>query len=725
VSDLSTHEPQSLELALGGMTCAACATRIERNLNKLPGVSASVNFATETAQVRFLPGESNVEALITSVRKSGYEARVQQSGTPVNHAAETARLKREFAVALVLTAPMWVSMALMAGGHASVLPGWLELVLATPVQFYSGARFLRGALKALRGGTANMDVLITLGTGIAWSYSSVVVLARLESYHVYFEGAATIITLVLLGKLLEMRAKARTSAALTSLIRLQPQTAWIQDENGQLREVSLEQLKVGTTFVVRPGDSVPVDGEVLSGASAVDEAMLTGESTPVAKLAGNHVFAATINGSGALTCRATALGRDTMLAGIIRMVAQAQGSKAPVQSLADRVSAVFVPVVLGIALISFAAWLIAGSFENAVVNAVAVLVIACPCALGLATPTALMVGIGRGAKAGILIRNAVALEQAGRLSVLLVDKTGTLTQGRPTVIGVKAIDADEADLLRVAASLEQLSEHPLAAAVRSFAATRGIAAPAVDNFHSVAGGGVSGQLDGRPVALGSVDWLRAQGTTVDEAGAAEVRSAGVTVVGVARAGMLLGFLAIADAVRPTSKAAVTRLKAMGVRVVMVTGDHRATAESVARAVGIEEVRARVQPAEKAHEVARFKNEGNVVGMAGDGINDAPALAAADVSFAMAGGTGVALDTADVTLMRGDLALLPDAVELSRRTLARIRQNLFLAFFYNALGIPLAAFGFLDPMVAGAAMAASSLSVVANALLLNRWVPRGG
>ncbi len=713
---------QLVELELEGMTCAACATRIERTLNRLDGVEASVNFATETAQVAFRPGAASVDSLIATVERAGYGAHLHEAGTVTDHEADRRAAFRQFLVAAAFTAPFFVDMAWMFTGAAHhLLPPWLQLALATPVQFVSGARFYRGAWHALRGGAANMDVLVALGTTMAYAFSAVVTLWGLDQ-HVYFEAGAVVITLVILGKWLEARAKARTSAALRSLARLQPRVAWLETPAG-LKEVSVEQLQRGDVFVVRPGDSVPVDGEVLDGGSSVDESMLTGESMPVAKAAGATVFAATVNGTGLLKCRATGIGRETVLAGIIRLVALAQGSKAPVQALADRVSAVFVPAVVTLAVATFAVWLFAGSLEQALVCAVAVLVIACPCALGLATPTALMVGIGRAAKAGILIRNATALERAGAMTTLLLDKTGTLTEGKPGVTRiVPAPGVTETDVLRVAAALERGSEHPIARAVRERAVAAGIETALPGEFRAVSGKGVAGVVDGVPARLGTPEFVGEIGVPVDAAEVAGFRHAGATVVVVAAGGRLLGFIVVADRLRATSREAIARLHALGVKLVMISGDHEATARAVAAQAGIDSFKAGVLPAEKAAEVAARRRSGEVVGMAGDGINDAPALAAADVSFTLAGGTGVAIDTADVTLMRDDLRALADAIELSRRTVAKVRQNLFFAFVYNVLGIPLAALGWLSPVIAGAAMAFSSVSVVSNSLLLGRWRP---
>ncbi len=714
----------TVELALEGMTCAACAARIEKSLNRLDGVRASVNFAAETAQVAFPHGGVTVEKLVDTVRRAGYDARVQEAGTTADHGAERDRLLKQFLFAAVLTAPFLVEMAGMAAGRHHVLPLWLQLALATPVQFVSGARFYRGAWHALRGGAANMDVLIALGTTIAWAYSTVVTLGGL-GHDVYFESGAVVIALVLLGKWLEARAKARTSEALRSLARLQPGIARIET-GGRVEEVPVERVKPGDVFVVRPGDSIPVDGVVLDGESSANESMLTGESMPVAKRAGATVFAATVNGEGLLRCRATGVGRDTMLAGIVRLVALAQGSKAPVQQLADKVSGVFVPAVIVVALVTLGGWIAFGTVEQALIHAVAVLVIACPCALGLATPTALMVGIGRAAKAGMLIRNAVALEHAGAMTELLVDKTGTLTEGRPSVAAVApAAGIPERELLRVAATLERGSEHPLARAVLARAQAAGIQAALPQDFRAVAGKGVAGLVDGIPARLGSVDFIAELGVPIDRAVPDGLAESGQTVIAVAAGGRLLGFVLVADALRATSAAAVARLKALGVKVTMISGDREATARAVARQAGIDEVLAGVLPADKAAEVRARKRDGAIIGMAGDGINDAPALAAADVSFTLAAGTGVAIDTADVTLMRDDLRVIADAVDLSRRIVAKVRQNLFLAFIYNVLGIPLAAFGLLNPVIAGAAMALSSVSVVTNSLALGRWRPAAG
>ena len=715
-----TADSRVVEFAIAGMTCAACSARLEKVLNRQPGIQANVNLAAERARVR-LDGAADEEAVIAAVAKAGFAASLVDKDTRAREKARRAEdYRREisrFRIAVALTLPLVGQMFFMFGDahHHAELPRWLQMALATPVQFWIGWRFYDGAYKALRGGGANMDVLVALGTSMAWGFSAVVTVFGLDQ-HVYFEGGAAVITLVLLGKLLEARAKARTSEAIESLIRLQPKTARIE-RDGQWVEIAVDALMPGDVFMVRPGDSVPVDGEVVDGVSSVNEAMLTGESMPVAKVVGDKVFAATANGQGALRCRATGVGEQTLLAGIIRMVGEAQGSKAPVQRLADRISAVFVPVVCVIALITFVGWwLYAGDFALALVNAVAVLVIACPCALGLATPTAIMVGTGQGARAGILVKNVEALERAEKIAVLALDKTGTLTSGEPEVTDIVPLAADAAEALRLAAALEQGSEHPLARAVLARAAA--VDRQKVANFEATPGRGVAGEIDGRALRLGSPAWLGMAGDPT----VMRLQQAGRTVVVLADNEKALAVLAIADTLRPTSRPAVERLRARGIRVVMLTGDNAATAATIAHEAGIDEFRAGILPGDKAAAIAELKS-GGLVAMVGDGINDAPALAAADVSFAIGAGSDAAMEVADLTLIRNDLRGVDDAIELSRATLSKIRQNLFFAFIYNVLGIPLAAFGELNPVIAGAAMAMSSVFVVSNSLLLKRWQPK--
>jgi len=720
-------EKAYVELELKGMTCAACATRIESRLNRLEGVEASVSLASEKASVHFSPQQQDVPRLIEAVRAAGYDARLAREGESRDYAAEHRAALAEFVLAATLSAPLLVEMAAHFAGHQALLPLWLQWLLATPVQFWSARRFYAGSWRALRGGAANMDVLIALGTSAAYLYSCAVLVLALPE-HVYFEAGALVITLVLLGKYLEARARRRAAQALEGLARLQPQSAWVE-RDGRLVEVEAASLKPGDAFVLRPGDAIPVDGRIVEGETAMNESMLTGESMPVEKRAGARVFAGTLNGMQAVKCVATGIGRETVLAGIIRLVAAAQASKPPVQRLVDRVSAVFVPVVAVIAALTLAGWwLHAGDFGVALLPAVAVLVIACPCALGLATPTALMVGIGRAARAGILIRNAEALEGAEKLDTLVLDKTGTLTRGEPAVSDLlPAEGAALEELLQIALTLESRSEHPLARAIVKHPAAERVQPLAASGFQAHGGRGVSALIDahsgselacaGTPEFLiESLVHLASHERSVLE----RLRAQGKTVVGVALGQRLLGWIALADELRESTPAAVQRLAAMGIELVILSGDNPAAVGALAARLGIRQWSGAVLPEGKAQEIVRLRQEGRRVGMAGDGVNDAPALAAADVSFALAGGTGVAIETADVTLMKNDLAGIADAISLSRATLSKIRQNLFFAFIYNVLGIPAAALGALNPVIAGAAMAASSVSVVSNSLLLNRW-----
>jgi Cu+-exporting ATPase len=720
------------EFQIDGMTCVACATRIEKVLNRLPGVEAAVNFASETARVRYLPGLTAPALLAAAIRKAGYEA---SERVEANAAEEKARRADAYRaelrllwISIALSLPLLLQMFSMFGqAHTELLPRALQLALATPVQFWIGRRFYIGGYKALRGGGANMDVVIALGTTMAYGLSAAVTLLGLQHQHVYFEASAVIITLVLLGKLLEARAKLGTSAAIEALIRLQPKTARVE-RDGVLVEVPVERMQIGDLFVVRPGESIPVDGVISTGESGVDESMLTGESLPRGKRPGDKVFSGTLNQQGLLRCQAEGVGAATMLAGIIRLVREAQGTKAPIQRLADRVAGVFVPVVVAFSSLTFALWWgIGGELAPALVNAVAVLVIACPCALGLATPTAIMVGTGRGAQVGVLVKNAVALEQAEKIRTLVVDKTGTLTEGKPVVTDVvPAAGISVRDLVAAAASLESGSAHPLAHAVLEHAKELQLALTPLRDFRSVTGMGIQAVLEvaalggEQTLLLGAPAFLAQSGLAIDAETIMPFAQQGKTVIAVGGAGRVLGYLAIADKLRPSSREAVAKLKSMGIDVVMLTGDNAATAKAIAQAAGISNYRAQVLPGEKAAAVAEFRTEGRVVGMVGDGVNDAPALAAADVSFAIGAGSDVALEAADIALMRNDLLSVVDAISLSHATLRKIRQNLFFAFIYNVLGIPLAAAGLLNPVIAGAAMALSSVSVVGNSLLLRRW-----
>ncbi|MDW5418153.1 heavy metal translocating P-type ATPase [Iodobacter sp. CM08] len=695
-----------IELQLGGMSCTACAARIEKVLNKQAGVVAAVNFATETAQISSSNPAITAEALIAIIVGTGFSAELADT-SPLPEQNELIPLL----IAALLSLPLMASMFSM--DHAQLLPRWLQMLLATPVQFVLGWRFYRGAYFALKNGGANMDVLVALGTSMAFALSAIVTLLGLHEQHVYFEASAMIITLVLAGKWLESRAKKKTSGAISELLKLQPKTARVETADG-LIDVAIDQLKLGDMVIVRHGEVIPVDGIVIEGQAAVDESMLTGESLPVEKTIGSKVFAATKNSSGMLKIRASSVGSKTQLAEIVRLVASAQGSKAPIQRLADQISGVFVPIVAGIALLTFALsfwyW---GSAATGLIHAVAVLVIACPCALGLATPTAISVGIGRAAQQGILFRNATALEHAGKIEMLVVDKTGTLTTGQAKVVEIISLQSDisKEALLQLAASLEQGSEHPLAHAIL---AANTLPLLPISDFVAVPGQGVMGKLgDGSEIKAGIPSWAGEM---------PEKSTQPHTLVSVAKNGVLLGQLALADTLRASSVEAVKRLQAMGIEVVMLTGDQPATAAAIAKASGIRQHQALMRPQDKA---AFIQQQSKVVAMVGDGINDAPALAAAKVSFAMGAGSDVAIEAADITLLHNDLLAVSDTIALSRATLKKIRQNLFFAFFYNTLGIPLAAIGLLNPVIAGAAMALSSVSVVSNSLLLRRWKSEGG
>jgi len=723
--------PQIVQLQLQKMTCAACGNHIEKALNKLPGVQASVNVANETAKVQFNPVLVNVNQLIVAVENAGYGA-TEISET--SHAEEKARRQaayqaelRLFWISAALTLPLVLQMVGMFTGHGmDILPRWLQWLLATPVQFWIGKRFYLGAWHALRGGGANMDVLVALGTSMAYLFSAVVTAFALDQ-HVYFEASAAIITLVLLGKLMEARAKGKTSEAIESLMKLQPKTARIE-RDGNIIEVPADSLQVGDIFIVRPGENLPVDGVVIEGTSSINESMLTGESLPVSKQPDSEVFAATINQQGLLKCRATSVGAHTQLAAIIHLVEEAQGSKAPIQRMADTISGIFVPVVVVISIFTLGiTWWVTAEFVTALIHAVAVLVIACPCALGLATPTAIMVGTGRGAQAGVLVKNAAALEHAEKIKTVIVDKTGTLTEGKPQVTDIVPADTlSETEFMQIAASLEQGSEHPLARAVMDYARNMNIALKPVSDFSAVTGSGVKAQINSTQYLLGSPHFLSQHGATIDKDKIKAMQAEGKTVIGIAALDnenpRIMGYLAIADKLRDTSVKAVKRLQEMGITVVMLTGDNPVTAAAIAKRTGITDYRAEVLPQDKAAEVKKLKDSGTFTGMVGDGINDAPALAAADVSFAIGAGSDVAIEAADVTLIRNDLMSVADAISLSRATLKKIRQNLFFAFVYNSLGIPLAAIGMLNPVIAGAAMAMSSVSVVSNSLLLKRWQP---
>ncbi|MGZ5112174.1 MAG: copper-translocating P-type ATPase [Usitatibacter sp.] len=632
------------------------------------------------------------------------------------------------AIAGALSLPLVLPMIAGLFGAHWMLPAWIQWLLATPVQFWIGARFYRAGWKALVAGTGNMDLLVALGTSAAYGLSAWGALSGAGAPHLYFEASAVVITLVRLGKWLEARAKRQTTAALRALATLRPARARILD-GGIERDVAVEIVRVGDSVVVRPGERIPVDAQVIEGDSTVDESLITGESRAVEKSPGSRLTAGAMNGAGRLLARTIAVGAETALARIIRSVESAQARKAPIQRLVDRVSAVFVPVVMGIALVTLLGWgLGGGDWEAAVINAVAVLVIACPCAMGLATPTAVMAGTGVAARYGILIKDAEALEVAHRTSVVAFDKTGTLTEGKPSLVEIVALQGNRLEALRLAAAVQRGSEHSLARAVLEAAEQEKLAVPQASETRAVAGRGVEAVVAGRGLAIASARWVReldASGTEALAPQARRIEAQGRTLSWLIEPGppaRVLALLAFADAMKPTAVAAVERLKRAGLRIVLLTGDNPAAAAAVGQALGIDDVRSEVLPEDKSEAIAKLRSQGEVVAMVGDGINDAPALAAADVGIAMGGGTDVAMQTASITLMRGDPALVADALSISRRTYGKIRQNLFWAFAYNVVGIPLAALGYLSPIVAGAAMAFSSVSVVANALLLRRWHP---
>ncbi|AZC99929.1 heavy metal translocating P-type ATPase [Pseudomonas chlororaphis] len=721
----------SLELNIGGMTCASCVGRVERALSKVAGVTrVSVNLANERAHIDLL-GQVDSADLIAAVSKAGYSATLWQAEHPERDDQEQ-RLRRErwsLVLAILLALPLVLPMVVQPFGLHWMLPAWAQFVLATPVQFIFGARFYVAAWKAVRAGAGNMDLLVALGTSAGYGLSlyqwAITPVGGMP--HLYFEASAVVIALVLLGKYLESRAKRQTASAIRALEALRPERA-IQVVDGREQEVAISALRLNDLVLVKPGERFPVDGEVVEGQSHADEALISGESLPVPKQPGDPVTGGAINGEGRLLVRTLALGAETVLARIIRLVEDAQAGKAPIQKLVDRVSQVFVPAVLVLALATLIGWWLYGApLETALINAVAVLVIACPCALGLATPTAIMAGTGVAARHGILIKDAEALERAHEVSTVVFDKTGTLTSGTPRIAHLDAVDGDEDRLLQLAGALQRGSEHPLAKAVLDLCAERQLAVADVSASQSLTGRGIAGTLDGRQLALGNRRLLEESGLQAGDlaASAQAWETEGRTLSWLIEQqpqSRVLGLFAFGDTLKPGALQAVQQLSARHIGSHLLTGDNRGSAKVVAEALGIADVHAEVLPADKAATVAELKKTA-VVAMVGDGINDAPALAAADIGIAMGGGTDVAMHAAGITLMRGDPRLVPAALEISRKTYAKIRQNLFWAFVYNLIGIPLAAFGLLNPVLAGAAMALSSVSVVSNALLLKTWKPK--
>ncbi|PEE69916.1 heavy metal translocating P-type ATPase [Bacillus thuringiensis] len=726
------------EFTVSGMTCATCANRVEKRLNKLDGVNkATVNFALESATVDFNPDEVNVNEMKSAITKLGYKLEVKpddQDASTDHRLQEIERQKKKFIISFILSFPLlWAMVSHFSFTSFIYLPDmlmnpWVQLALATPVQFIIGGQFYVGAYKALRNKSANMDVLVALGTSAAYFYSVYLSIQSIGSSEhmtdLYFETSAVLITLIILGKLFEAKAKGRSSEAIKKLMGLQAKTATVVRDGTEIK-ILIEEVVAGDIVYVKPGEKIPVDGEIVEGKSAIDESMLTGESIPVDKSIGDVVMGSTINKNGFLKVKATKVGRDTALAQIIKVVEEAQGSKAPIQRVADQISGIFVPVVVVIAIITFAVWMIfvtPGDFGGALEKMIAVLVIACPCALGLATPTSIMAGSGRSAEYGILFKGGEHLEATHRLDTVILDKTGTVTNGKPVLTDIIVADGfHEEEILRLVGAAEKNSEHPLAEAIVEGIKEKKIDIPSSETFEAIPGFGIESVVEGKQLLIGTRRLMKKFNIDIEEVSKSmeELEREGKTAMLIAIDKEYAGIVAVADTVKDTSKAAIARLKKMGLDVVMITGDNTQTAQAIAKQVGIDHVIAEVLPEGKAEEVKKLQANGKKVAMVGDGINDAPALATANIGMAIGTGTDVAMEAADITLIRGDLNSIADAIFMSKMTIRNIKQNLFWALAYNALGIPIAALGFLAPWVAGAAMAFSSVSVVLNALRLQR------
>lgn len=726
------------EFTVSGMTCAACANRVEKRLNKLEGVNqAAVNFALESATVDFNSDEISVNEMKSTITKLGYKLEVksdEQDASTDHRLQEIERQKKKFIISFILSFPLlWAMVSHFSFTSFIYLPDmlmnpWVQLILATPVQFIIGGQFYTGAYKALRNKSANMDVLVALGTSAAYFYSVYLSIQSIGSSEhmtdLYFETSAVLITLIILGKLFEAKAKGRSSEAIKKLMGLQAKTATVVRDGTEMK-ILIEEVVAGDIVYIKPGEKIPVDGEIVEGKSAIDESMLTGESIPVDKTIGDVVIGSTMNKNGFLKVKATKVGRDTALAQIIKVVEEAQGSKAPIQRIADQISGIFVPAVVGIAIVTFAVWMIfvtPGDFGGALEKMIAVLVIACPCALGLATPTSIMAGSGRAAEYGILFKGGEHLEATHRLDTVILDKTGTVTNGKPTLTDVMVADGfNENEMLRLVAAAEKNSEHPLAEAIVEGIKEKGIDIPSSETFEAIPGFGIESNVEGKQLLIGTRRLMKKCNIDIEEVSKSmeELEREGKTAMLIAIDKEYAGIVAVADTVKDTSKVAIARLKKMGLDVVMITGDNTQTAKAIAKQVGIDHVIAEVLPEGKAEEVKKLQAQGKKVAMVGDGINDAPALATADIGMAIGTGTDVAMEAADITLIRGDLNSIADAIFMSKMTIRNIKQNLFWALAYNGLGIPIAAFGFLAPWVAGAAMAFSSVSVVLNALRLQR------